>query len=195
MHGTGDTEATWTEFGRANYISDNRIAIHKCLPAIIVMPDGHAYLHDEEGDGLRNLEAMEADLIKAVVPFVDKLYRTVPKADHRAICGLSMGAFQSMFIGLRHQETFSWVAGMSGYVPEVEMNCAAALENPKSTNSHLRLFWHRIGRDDSLLADEQKFEAILEKHGIKRQFRVTEGNHDWDTWRGYLGELLPVLFR
>ncbi|MEI6177003.1 MAG: alpha/beta hydrolase-fold protein [Verrucomicrobiota bacterium] len=195
MHGTGDTEATWTEFGRANYISDNLIARQACQPAIIVMPDGHAYLHDEEGDGQRNLEAMEADVLEAVVPFVDHLYRTVPDANHRAICGLSMGGFQSMFIGLRNQKTFAWVAGMSAYVPDVEKVCVAALKNPAATNANLRLFWHQIGRNDDLLADQRKFEAALEKHGIKRQFRVTAGDHDWDTWRGYLAELLPVLFK
>ena len=195
MHGTGDTEATWTEFGRANYISDNLIARQLCQPAIIAMPDGHAYLHDEEGDSLRNLEAMEADVLKAVMPFVDHLYRTVPDANHRAICGLSMGGFQSMFIGLRNQGTFAWVAGMSAYVPDVEKVCATALENPAATNANLRLFWHQIGRDDFLLADQRKFEAALEQHGIQRQFRVTEGDHDWDTWRGYLADLLPVLFK
>ncbi len=195
MHGTGDTEATWTEFGRANYISDNLIAKRLCQPAIIVMPYGHAYLQDEEGDGLRNLEAMEADMMKAVVPFVDHLYRTVPDANHRAICGLSMGGFQSMFIGLRNQMSFAWVAGMSAYVPEVEKVCADALKNAAATNANLRLFWHQIGRDDDLLPEQRKFEAALERHGIKRQFRVTAGDHDWDTWRGYLAELLPLLFK
>jgi len=195
MHGTGDTEATWTEFGRANYISDNLIARQASIPAIIVMPDGHAYLHDEEGDGLRNLVAMESDMLNAVVPFVDHLYRTVPDANHRAICGLSMGGFQAMFIGLRNQKFFAWVAGMSAYVPDVEKNCADALKNAEATNANLRLFWHQTGRKDYLLAEQRKFEAALEKHGIKRQFRITPGDHDWDVWRGYLGELLPLLFR
>ena len=195
LHGTGDTEATWTEFGRAHYICDNLIARQLCQPAIIVMPDGHAYLHDEEGDGLRNLEAMEADVITAVVPFVDHLYRTVPDANHRAICGLSMGGFQSMFIGLRNQKSFAWVGGMSAYVPDVERTCAAALKDATATNANLRLFWHQIGRSDSLLPEQRKFESVLEKHGIKRQFRVTAGDHSWDVWRGYLGEFLPLLFK
>ncbi len=195
MHGTGDTEATWTEFGRANYICDNLIARQLCQPAIIVMPDGHAYLHDEEGDGIRNLVAMESDVLNSVIPFVDHLYRTVPDANHRAICGLSMGGFQSMFIGLRNQKTFAWVAGMSAYVPDVEKNCADALKNADATNANLRLLWHQTGRKDYLLAEQRKFEAVLEKHGIKRQFRITQGDHDWDVWRSYLGELLPLLFR
>ena len=193
MHGTGDTEATWTEFGRAHFIEDNLLARSKSRPMIIVMPDGHADLTDEEGIGPRNLEKMESDLLQAVMPLVDRMYRTVPDADHRAICGLSMGGFQSMFIGLRHLDSFAWVCGMSAYVPDVEKTCAAALNDPH-TNDRLRLFWHQIGRDDFLLPPQKAFEAVLEKHGIKRQFTVTGGDHSWPVWRSYLEELLPVLF-
>lgn len=194
MHGTGDTEATWTEFGRAHFIEDNLLAKRQSLPMIIVMTDGHADLTDEEGIGPRNLEKMESDLLQSVIPLVDKIYRTQADAGHRAICGLSMGGFQSMFTGLRHLETFAWVCGMSAYVPEVEKTCAATLNDP-ATNDRLKLFWHRIGKDDFLLPEQKKFEAALEKHGIKRQFSVTEGDHSWPVWRGYLGDLLPVLFR
>ncbi|MDB6074709.1 MAG: putative esterase [Verrucomicrobiaceae bacterium] len=194
MHGTGDTEATWTEFGRAHFIEDNLLATSKALPVIIVMTDGHADLADEEGIGPRNLEKMESDLLQSVIPLVDKVYRTKSEPNHRAICGLSMGGFQSMFTGLRHLETFAWVCGMSAYVPDVETTCAAALNDP-ATNSRLKLFWHRMGKDDFLLPKQKVFEAALEKHGLKRQFAITAGDHSWPVWRGYLGELLPVLFR
>ena len=194
MHGTGDTEATWTEFGRAHFIEDNLLAKGKAVPLIMVMTDGHADLTDEEGIGPRNLEKMEADLLQNVLPLVDKTYRTQADADHRAICGLSMGGFQSMFTGLRHLESFAWVCGMSAYVPDVEKVCATTLNDPQ-TNSRIKLFWHRIGKDDFLLPEQKKFEAALEKHGIQRQFAVTEGDHSWPVWRGYLADLLPVLFR
>jgi enterochelin esterase-like enzyme len=194
MHGTGDTEATWTDFGRAHFIEDNLLAQKSSLPMIIVMTDGHADLADEEGIGRRNLEKMEDDLMGAVVPLIDRTYRTLADRDHRAICGLSMGGFQSMFIGLRQLDSFAWVCGMSAYVPNVEALCAPALNDPK-TNERLRLFWHEIGKDDFLLPQQQLFEATLAKHGIKHDFHVTEGNHSWPVWRGYLGELLPRLFR
>ena len=194
MHGTGDTEATWTEFGRAHFIEDNLLAKGKCLPVIIVMTDGHADLTDEEGIGPRNLEKVEADLLQSVIPLVDKKYRTVADADHRAICGLSMGGFQSMFTGLRHLETFAWVCGMSAYVPDAENVCAKALNDP-ATNDRIRLFWHQIGQDDFLLPEHRKFAEVLEKHGIKRTFNITEGDHSWPVWRGYLEQLLPILFR
>jgi len=195
LHGTGDTEATWTDFGRANYIADNLLAQHQAVPCIIVMTDGHADLRDEEGVGFKNLERTEADLLQSVIPFIDKTYRTHDDAGHRAIGGLSMGAFQSMFTGLRHLEHFAWVTGMSGYVPDVEKACAKALKDPEGTNATLRLFWHQIGRDDFLLPEQRKFEAVLEEHHIQRPFKVTDGDHSWPVWRGYLGELLPLLFR
>jgi hypothetical protein len=58
LDGTGDTEATWSEFGRANLIEDNLVAVDEALPLIIVMADGHADLTDEGGIGSRNLERM-----------------------------------------------------------------------------------------------------------------------------------------
>lgn len=194
LHGTGDTEATWSEFGRAHFIADNLLASGKTLPLIIVMTDGHADLTDEEGIGPRNLERMEADLIQNIVPLVDKTYRTEANADSRAICGLSMGGMQAMFTGLRHLETFAWVGGMSAYVPNAEDACATALNDPQ-TNNRLRLFWHRIGQDDYLLPELKKFEATLDRHGIQHQFAITEGDHTWTVWRRYLAELLPELFR
>lgn len=195
LHGTGDTEATWTEFGRANYISDNLLSQTKTRPMLIVMIDGHADLRDEEGIGPKNLERIEADIVESVVPFVDRTYRTDADAVHRAICGLSMGGFQSFFTGLRNPDRFAWVAGMSAYVPDAEKLCAKALKNPEATNAKLRLLWHQTGKDDYLITEQRKFEAVLEKHHIKRFFHVTEGDHSWPVWRGYLGELLPLLFR
>lgn len=194
FHGTGDTEATWTEFGRAHFIEDNLLAKGQVVPLIIVMADGHADLTDEEGIGLKNLSKLEADVLQSVIPLVDKTYRTVADPDHRAVCGLSMGGFQSMYMGLRHLETFAWVCGMSAYVPDVEKNCAAALNDPRR-NERLRLFWHRMGKDDYLLPLHQEFAQVLEKHGIKRDFAITEGDHSWPVWRGYLEILLPRLFR
>ncbi len=193
MHGTGDTEATWTEFGRAHFIEDNLLARSKTKPMIIVMTDGHADLTDEEGIGQKNLEKMETDVLRSVIPLVDHTYRTFADAGHRAICGLSMGGFQSMFIGLRHLDAFAWVCGMSAFVPEPEKNLAAALNDPH-TNDRLRLFWHQIGKDDYLLPQQKEFEEVLKKHDIRRQFTVTGGDHSWPVWRNYLEDLLPVLF-
>lgn len=194
LHGTGDTEATWTEFGRAHLILDNLYAAGKSQPMLVVMPDGHADLEDEEGIDRRNLEDFEKDLLEAVVPFIDKHYRTRADACHRAICGLSMGGIQSLFIGLRHAETFAWVGGMSAWVPEVEKCCFKALDDTNQAKER-RLLWLQIGRDDPYLPQYKEFDAALERHQVQRDFHVTEGTHAWPVWRGYLSDFAPLLFR
>ena len=194
FHGTGDTEATWTEFGRAHYIMDNLLSKKKAVPMIIVMTDGHADLHDEEGISPRNLEEFEADLLQSVIPLIDTTYRTLPDSRHRAICGLSMGGMQSLFTGLRHTEKFAWIGGMSGWVPDAEKNCAAALED-HSLSEKVRLLWLQMGRDDPYLPKYKEFDSVLAGRGINRSFSITEGNHSWPVWRGYLAEFASLLFR
>jgi enterochelin esterase family protein len=194
FHGTGDTEATWTEFGRAHMILDNLLAEGKAQPMLVVMPDGHADLDDEEGIGPRNLAEFERDLLESVMPFVDKNYRTRPDGNHRAICGLSMGGIQSLFIGLRHTETFSWIGGMSAWVPDVDKTCASGLDDTALAKTR-RLLWLQIGRDDPYLPQYKEFDAALEKHHVKREFQITEGTHAWPVWREYLSDFVPLLFR
>lgn len=194
FHGTGDTEATWTEFGRAHLILDNLIAEGKALPMLLVMPDGHADLQEEEGDHKANFVKFEADVLGSLVPLVDLSYRTIPTAAGRAINGLSMGGMQSLEIGINHPDMFAYIGGMSAYVPWPEDLIAGGLKN-KGLNDAVKLLWISIGKDDFLLKDAENFHEILQKHGINQQWKVTEGSHEWTVWRGYLRDFAPLLFR
>lgn len=193
-HGTGDTEATWTEFGRAHFIMDNLLARKKITPMLVVMMDGHADLHDEEGIDSRNLDEWEADLLQSVIPLVDEEYRTLPDRDHRAICGLSMGGIQSLSTGLRHTEMFAWIGGMSAWVPGAEQRCAVALKDT-ALNDKLHLLWNQMGRDDPYMKNFKEFDTTLAKHNVKHTFKITEGDHSWPVWRDYLSEFSPLLFK
>ncbi|CAN5855780.1 hypothetical protein BH11VER1_BH11VER1_19390 [soil metagenome] len=193
FHGTGDTEATWTEFGRAHYILDNLIAQKKIDPMLVVMTDGHADLSDEEGIDKQNLEEFEADLEKSVIPFIDARYPTLADREHRAICGLSMGGIQSLFIGLRHPDQFAWIGGMSAWLPQVETYCKPTLDDPQFQEQN-RLLWVQIGQDDPYLPQFKEFEKALSRHHVSLTGAITEGNHSWPVWRGYLAEFVPLLF-
>ncbi|MEI8039140.1 MAG: alpha/beta hydrolase-fold protein [Verrucomicrobiota bacterium] len=194
FHGTGDTEATWTEFGRAHLILDNLLAEGKTAPMLIVMPDGHADLQEEEGDHKANFIKFEADLLGSVLPLVDGCYRTVASAPGRAINGLSMGGMQSLEIGINHPDLFAYIGGMSAYVPDAEDLVQQGFHNPRF-NDEIKLLWVAIGKDDFLLKDAEKFHTLLNKHGIRSQWTVTAGCHEWPVWREYLHDFAPVIFR
>jgi len=154
FHGTGDTEATWTEFGRANLILDNLIAVGKAVPMLLVMPDGHADLQEEEGDHKANFLKFEADLLGSVLPLVDETYRTLATPAGRAINGLSMGGMQALEIGINHPDLFAYIGGMSAYVPMADDLLAKGLAN-KHFNDEIKLLWIAIGKDDFLLKDAE----------------------------------------
>ncbi len=193
FHGTGDTEATWTEFGRAHLIMDNLIAEGKAVPMIIVMPDGHADLQEEEGDHQANFVKFEEDMLSSVVPLVDSSYRTNATPAGRAISGLSMGGMQALEIGINHPDMFAYIGGMSAYVPIPEVLLAKSLDN-KDFNKQVKLLWMSIGKDDFLLKDTESFHELLEKHGMHVQWTLTEGTHEWPVWRKALRDFAPLLF-
>jgi hypothetical protein len=78
LHGSSDTEETWTKVGRANIILDNLIAQKKALPMIIVMPYGRSYPVISKTGSLRtweNLQEFKKDFFGNLMPFIEQNYR------------------------------------------------------------------------------------------------------------------------
>ena len=198
LHGSGDNEATWSSFGRANLIADNLFAWGKATPMIIVMTDGHALppgpRTTNNVERARAIAAFEGDLLQDVIPLVEANYRVREGALGRAIIGLSMGGGQSLTIGFNHPELFSWVGGMSSSIYHPETSIAYALDDAATTNRKLKLLWFACGKDDFLLKQNQEFHELLTARGIRHTYNLTEGNHSWPVWRRYLAEFLPLVF-
>jgi enterochelin esterase-like enzyme len=195
QHGHSDCFATWTTHGKAHWILDNLIAAGKARPMIVVMLDGHP-IPGSYGDGRSraNTEELRRDLLDAVMPMVERLYRVKPGRENRAITGLSMGGLHSLTIGLNELDEFAWVGAFSAAIPK-DGEVDAALAKPKRINDQLNLLWISIGKEDFLLQENEEFVARLQAGGVRHQWRVTEGGHSWPVWRDYLAEFVPLVFR
>ena len=88
MHGGGEDERGGATQGKTDLIMDNLIAEGKAKPMLIVMLDGNMA---SAGFNAGALKAFEAELMQAVIPFVEDNYRVRKEADSRALAGLSMG--------------------------------------------------------------------------------------------------------
>jgi enterochelin esterase-like enzyme len=197
LHGGFDTEATWTEYGRAHFILDNLLAGKKARPMIVVMLDGFATRNTRgtnRNDRTGRPTAFEDDLLNDVIPFVEKNYRIKPGRENRGITGLSMGGGQSLTIGLTHLERFAWVGGMSASVANRELALAEVIKDPKSANQQLRLLWFSCGKSDGLLQPNEQIDETLTGHGVWHTFVRMEGGHEWTVWRRGLEEFLPLVF-
>jgi len=194
QHGSGDNERTWTVHGKAHWILDNLIANGKAVPMVVLMMDGHAVSpRKSRKERKRNTAMFERDLLQDVLPRVESDYRVAENANRRGIVGLSMGGEQSLTIGLRHSDRFAWIGGFSSGRPKTEA-IADALGNPTAINERLKLLWIACGEDDFVLERNQAFLAELNESGIDHDWELTEGDHSWPVWRGYLARFLPLLF-
>ena len=201
LHGSGDTEAGWVYVGRANLILDNLIAAGSAKPMIVVMPYGRplpdVMLVPSAGRGPANADDLFAgDLLKDVIPNVEKLYRVSAKPDDRAIAGLSMGGGQALRIGLAHLDTFRYIGAFSAAArgnPEEAFKDFFA--DPAAANQKLKLFYIACGKADGLFPGSKALADALEKHQIKHQFAPSEEGHVWRNWRNYLAAFAPQLFR
>ncbi|HEY1763496.1 MAG TPA: alpha/beta hydrolase-fold protein, partial [Opitutaceae bacterium] len=200
LHGFGDREEAWLDAGHANWIADNLIAQHRIVPPIIVMPYGHPVpvgQRDSMKDyGERNDSEMQADLLGAVIPLVEREYLVKADRADRAIAGLSMGGGHSLRIGLGHPELFGYVGAFSAGIPEGDVHFLDPQLAKIASDPSLRpVLWIAIGRDDFLFKRNEAFNAWLNAKGIKHSWLVSDGGHEWPNWRAYLPQFLEVAFR
>ena len=217
LHGNGETQNGWVMNGRANIILDNLIADGKAQPMIVVMPHGHPVQSASVGpyqevppvaeQGLRNYKLFTKDLLEQIIPTVEKNYRVYADADHRAIGGLSMGAMQSIAIGLAHPEMFHYVLAYSGGFGSLGVESASAdvetqtpwkelLTNPAEAKKSLRLLFLGCGQDEAgMLAPGKKLAGLLKDKGIRVEWADHPGDHVFSVWRNLLNDSLPMLFR
>jgi S-formylglutathione hydrolase FrmB len=113
LHGYGDDETGWTQFGEADMIMDRLLPQGDISSMIIVMPDGGVTWYANSYDGKVNYEDF---FIKEFIPHIDATYRTRPTKQYRAIAGLSMGGYGTLLMALKHPELFSSASPLSAGV-------------------------------------------------------------------------------
>jgi enterochelin esterase family protein len=121
---------------------------------------------------------------------VEAEYRVLKTPDGRAIAGLSMGALQSLNIGLNgaSKGEFAWIGGFSAPAQFVERP-ATSYEAVKP-----RLLWIGCGTGDSLLESNRKLITELKVKGYQVKAVETPGAHIWPVWQRNLVDFAQLLF-
>jgi enterochelin esterase family protein len=212
ISGTTDTEETWFKVGRTNLILDNLIAEGKAKPMIIVMPYGNpaATIASQKGSGkpadpvrresaeaVNRAKAFEDDLIKNIIPYVEKKYRAIANKDSRAIGGFSRGGGQTLRAAFGNLDKFSWICCYAAYLTqqEIEKTYPSLVDNPGNTNKQLKLFWVGIGNEDFLYAQTAEFLNYLNTKKVNYKSLVTGGGHTWMNTKLFLAESAQLLFK
>ena len=139
--------------------------------------------------------AFEEVLIKDIIPMVEKKYRVIADADHRAMAGLSMGGMQTHGITLNNPKTFAYVGIFSGGT--IGADELTDVPDFKATNKVL--FMSAGGKEKGMAEGEGSVINAaegLKKIGINAHSYISpETAHEWQTWRRSLYQFAQLLFK
>lgn len=214
LHGSGDDQTGWVQFGEVKSIADKAIQEGKCTAMIIVMPDGdtgqRGYFNSPKGDW--NYEDF---FFQELMPYVEKTYRVKTDKRYRAISGLSMGGGGTFMYALHHPELFSSACPLSASTGPVSLEEAATRwekQYPGISKEDLTKYFARhsalelvnnmpddqkkavrwyidCGDDDFLYEGNCLVHIAMRKKDIPHEFRIRDGAHNWTYWR----EALPTV--
>ena len=211
LHGTGGDETVWLEQGHAAQVFDNLIANGQAEPMIVVMPNGHTDTPSAPGMGPDNneqptfahkqwMEGTFESSFNDIMNWVDSHYRTRPVKRYRAIAGLSMGGYHSLYISANQPEDFAYVGLFSAAIGRMDKGKSKIYDDLESKlitqfKQHPRLYWMGIGKDDFLYKDNAEFRQLLDKNRLRYTYHESGAGHEWANWRDYLVIFTQLLFK
>jgi len=197
LHGIGGDEKEWFNQGQPQIILDNLYAEKKVEPMIVVLPNGRAMKDDRAiGDVYGKAAAFatfEQDLLKDLIPSVEKNYPVIKDNQHRAIAGLSMGGGQSLNFGLGNLDTFAWVGGFSS-APNTKLP-QELMQKPEEAKTKLKLLWISCGDKDGLMSFSKRTHDYMKANGVPHIFYVDHGYHDFKVWKNSLYMYSQLIFK
>jgi enterochelin esterase-like enzyme len=219
LHGAGDDQTGWVQFGEVLHVADKAIREGKATPMIIVMPDANTGQRGYYNDA-KNEWRYEDFFFEEFLPYVEKTWRIKKEKRYRAVAGLSMGGGGSFIYALHHPELFSSACPLSAYAgPLTIEDTKKFLErygNQKATDSEIEAYYQRYsvlaqinavaddqkkavrwyidcGDDDFLYEGNSLAHIAMKKKEIPHEFRIYDGAHNWTYWRTALPTVLSFV--
>jgi enterochelin esterase-like enzyme len=222
LHGLSDDYTAWDNLGRVSWVADELIRSGELLPVVIVMPNaGNKDIHNYQ-NGYFNMPSWpyEDFFFKEFLPAVEGKFNCGGSKGARAVMGLSMGGGGSVVYCQRHPDMFSSCYAMSPWLDNkgdevsdgehrqtkftftqraVRMHSAVVfLDNADdATLERLRTvkWFVDCGDDDFIFDLSTEFYAKMRQKGVKAEFRVRDGVHNWEYWHISLRTALPFASR
>jgi enterochelin esterase-like enzyme len=219
LHGAGDDQTGWVQFGEVLNITDDAIKTGLATAMVIVMPDANTgkrgYVNDVKGEWL-----YEDFFFQEFMPYIEKTYRIKADKRYRAVAGLSMGGEGTFIYALHHPELFSaacplsaatgpknidelknyrlWqgVEGITDANKEAYFKRYSVLnliENMPDDQKKAVRWYIDCGDDDFLYEGNCLVHIAMRKKEIPHEFRIRDGVHSWTYWRASLPKVLEFV--
>ena len=180
LHGyeTGDQahlDRYWVQKGNAREIAKSYVTSGG-VPMIIVMPNGLSSFY--VGDYEKYLE-------DELMPYVEETFGGNGK---RAIAGLSMGGFGTLYHALNYPRKFTYAYAMSPAV----MSEMKGYVDAQADKSVFPGFTIEVGNQDTTVDNSatKSLADYMKEKGIKVEYIARDGIHYWDFWQECLPKAL-----
>jgi len=218
LHGLGDDQTGWIQFGEVKKIADDSILNGNATPMIIIMPDADTGVIGYFNIPSRNW-MYEDFFFEELMPYVESKYRIKSNKRFRAISGLSMGGGGTITYALHRPDLFSAAAPLSAATGSLDIDKSIQRLNsfgfkynrdevrsllksnhpleliddiPLNKLNSVRWFID-CGDDDYLYEDNSLLHIAFSDRGINHEYRVRDGAHNWTYWRGSLPKVLEFV--
>jgi enterochelin esterase-like enzyme len=218
LHGGGDDQTGWVQFGEVQHIAEAAFASGQATPMIIVMPDANSgrrgYFNSPDGKW-----RYEDFFFEELIPFVEKTYRAKTDRRYRAVAGLSMGGGGAFMYALHRPDMFMTACPLSAstgprtveaakaryarrgqeYTDDqiaghLERHSVLALLDTVPVDEVKSVRWFiDCGDDDFLYEGNSLVHIAMREKEIPHEFRIRDGSHEWPYWRESLPAVLAFV--
>lgn len=178
LHGYGDDSNSWLDKGNARSIAKEYVS-KGGTPMVIVMPDGLTSFYSGSWESYFHQE---------LIPEVEKSFRCNGK---RAVAGLSMGGYGTLYHALSHPDKFLYAYAMS---PAVTGDMKA-LVDAQADKGVFPGFTVEVGNQDTTVdnASAKDLADYMKDRGLKVEYIARDGIHYWNFWQECLPKALQKV--
>jgi enterochelin esterase-like enzyme len=161
-------------------------------------------------------------MMNELIPWVEGNYQALTDKEHRAMAGLSMGAYYTSAITFANLDKFAYIGGFSGGseagfasggqggpiqiapspIPttiDIKSVYWGKMADPDAFNKQVKVLFFSYGTILPLENPEslKKHQELLTGAGIKNSYiYISPGtSHEWQTWRRSLYTFAPMIFQ
>lgn len=209
LHGGGGGFRDWS-----NYSDVARFAE---AGFILIMPEGQTSYYTNSFS--RPQDRYEDYIVNDLIADAEARFPADRDRSHRAIVGISMGAFGAIIAALKHPELFAFAAGLS---PALDVASRPfSIKRVSQYYQHRQIFgpwgiasrrnndpfvlvrsvdpnqtpylYLSVGNQEGLLVANRRFANILAERKFQFEFHTVPGGHDWNQWNARLDECFHSL--
>lgn len=217
LHGSFGNENRWVVNGRMQPTVDRLIAEGAIPPAVIIMPGSESWWVDGYN------EPAETAFFEDLIPHIEATYRVIPEREGRVVGGLSAGGYGTVNFVLEHPDMFAAGAALSpaSYVPVPPdhssgnrhpayldadgnfdpekwqaLNYTAHIDAYKAQDTVVPLYINSGDHDTFDIAYHAAvlYQTLREHQPGAVEYRVVDGDHEWQVWVDTLPEALEFVF-